>query len=111
MTSPDTVQPLICSPRGDHWRKASAGKNFRLLESDAISVSSEATAFALESHDPSTLNRAWPFDIAFIIGVSSERAIGMNMKEIIVLILLSWSTATNQTAGRDSAIRTYSRGM
>jgi hypothetical protein len=51
--SPDTVQPLICSPRGDHWRKASAGKNFGLLESDAISVSSEATAFAPESHDPS----------------------------------------------------------
>ena len=54
MTSPDTIQPPICSPRGDHWRKESAGKNFGLLESDAISVSSEATAFAFEPHDPSS---------------------------------------------------------
>jgi hypothetical protein len=30
------------------------------------------------------------------------------MKKIMILILLSWSSAKNQTAGRDSAIGTYS---
>jgi hypothetical protein len=39
--------------------------------------------------------------VVFIIRASNERAIGMNM----ILILLPWSSATNQTAGRDSAIK------
>jgi hypothetical protein len=51
------------------------------------------------------------FNVAFVIGASNERAIGISMKEIIVPILVSRSSATNQTAGRDSAIRTYSGGM
>ena len=53
----------------------------------------------------------WSFDVAFVIGASNERAIGMSMKKTMILILLSWSSATNQTAGRDSAIGTYSGGI
>ena len=65
MTSPDTVQLPICPPRGDHWRKASAGENFGLLESDAASVSSEATAFAFKPHDPSSSRQSPPVRMTF----------------------------------------------
>lgn len=65
MTSLDTIQPSICPPRGDHWRKASAGENFGLLESNATSVSSEATAFAFEPHDPSSPRQSPSVRIVF----------------------------------------------
>ena len=47
--------------------------------------------------------------MAFSVGASNERAIGVNMKKIMILILLPWSSATNQTAGRDSAIKNFTQ--
>jgi hypothetical protein len=73
------------------------------LTSDAMlrSLSNYTILLALDR----ALQQGWSFDVDFIIGASNERAIGMNMKKIMILILLQWSSATNQTAGRGSAIK------
>jgi hypothetical protein len=68
MTSPDAIQPPIYPPRRGHQRMASAGENFELLESDTISVSSEATAFAFEPHDPSSSRQSPPTRMVFRCG-------------------------------------------
>jgi uncharacterized Zn-finger protein len=65
IASLDTIQTPTCPPRGDHWSKASAGENFGLLESNATSVFSEATAFAFEQHDPSGPRQSPPVRMVF----------------------------------------------